>query len=321
MTYHTCGENIICLVDEISALIDAINGAISNTGYEIYHASDLSDVIASWSSVVIVQEELLEQWFLDTVTEMMTDSIDEVDEFVTGLQTVFIVVGGGTSIPVEMSEFVKLISRQDFSSLAQVIPPKLPCKECTYDDELDLTIDSSSDIQIQQSFERIANELFSSWLLLIGRRMFLLTEVEFYYFKGELHEDKSVHEHEVKRGRWRFHSQGLDISLGYDEDYDGGVLIRGIRSRLESVNGPRRVLSRIFEGFDPVNRVNNYFGLVRTKNPRRFKMYKTVRQGVGSSYAGKLYRYYCDVELWNANHYSAKGWQLLRGNSEQVHSR
>jgi hypothetical protein len=148
--------------------------------------------------------------------------------------------------------------------------------------------------------------------------MFLLTEVEFYYFRKRLHEDMAVHEHVVEKGRWRCHSQGLDISLGYDDDYDGGILIRGIRSRLESVNGPRRVLSRIFEGFDPINRVSNYFGLVKTKNPRQFDMHKTVRQGVRSTYANSLYRYYCDVETWNPKHYSLKDWQLLRESSKQL---
>jgi hypothetical protein len=318
MESHTCVDKVVFLAEENSRVSEAVISAAASAGYEVYASSEVADTIASWSGVVIVQEDLIDEWFWEMSEGMLTDSADEDGTVLPGIKTFLVIIGDGKTIPKGMSEFVHVVSKEDVSRLTEIIPKQLPCKACVFDDEIDLNIDFSSAGALELSFERIAMELFGSWRLLIGRQFFLLTEIEFYYYKKGVHEDTSVHEHLVDRGKWRCHSQGIDISLGYGDDFDGGILIRGIRCGSRAVNGPRRVLSQIFDGFGPVNRVQNYLGLVKTINKRQFEMFKTARRGVASSFREHLYRYYCDSELWQKKHYSTKDWQLLKEKSIRI---
>ncbi len=110
---------------------------------------------------------------------------------------------------------------------------------------VDLTIDIA---QVEQSFDRIANDLIRYHALVVNGKVFRFTEIEFYYYHKPGHEDEYTHPHQRAAGEWRFHSQGFDLTLEGDEKTkDGGILIRGLYAETSEndevsaayVNGPR----------------------------------------------------------------------------------
>jgi hypothetical protein len=120
---------------------------------------------------------------------------------------------------------------------------------------IDLTIDIA---HVEQSFDRIASDLIKNHALVVNDQQFRFTEIEFYYYHKPGHEDIYTHPHQRSAGEWRFHSQGFDLTLeGDKETQDGGILIRGLYALTSEndeasaayVNGPRKVLMKIFEAF------------------------------------------------------------------------
>lgn len=189
---------------------------------------------------------------------------------------------------------------------------------------LNLEIDFTDKNTIDNSFARIATDLFLNWGLKINDTNFILTEIEFYLFKEGVHPDKSTHEHKTEKGYWRAHSQGLDISLGFDDKtYDGGILLRGIRTTDNSiiVNGPRRVVTQIFHEFGLSTNPNTGLLLVHSKNPQR-SIYRTVRTGITESnspgFSEMKYNFFCDAETWDKKHYDKETMKKFLENPEQI---
>lgn len=189
---------------------------------------------------------------------------------------------------------------------------------------INLEIDFDNRETIEKSFVRIATDLFSNWQLKINNTDFLFTEIEFYLFKEEIHPDKSTHEHQVEKGYWRAHSQGLDISLGFDEEtYDGGILIRGLKTldNQNFINGPRRVITKIFDEFGLSTSQNNGLVLMPKESLPR-TIFRTVRTGITENnspgYSEMKYNFFCDADLWNKKHYSKDIMSKFLNNPEKV---
>ena len=173
-------------------------------------------------------------------------------------------------------------------------------------------------IRVDHSFEKIACELLRNYIIKIDDKEFFLTEIEFYYFNNN-HADYSTHKHNIPPAHWRCHSQGLDISLGFDKEWDGGILLRGISSNGEYINGPRRVLFKIFELFGSVLITEHRFGLVYKKNAFSGSIKKCFRHGLGKSAAGftdKHYRFYHSVDNWK--HLSKKDRNFIQASSLEL---
>nr|NQU91311.1 hypothetical protein [Bacteroidota bacterium] len=117
---------------------------------------------------------------------------------------------------------------------------------------MDWTIDPRN---VESSFNRIAKELLTSYALYANAKEFRITEIEFYFYHPE-HPDNYTHPHKRKKGEWRFHNQGLDITLSGNETQDGGILIRGIKND-RYVNGPRKIIYYLFQHFDNVESSNS----------------------------------------------------------------
>lgn len=170
----------------------------------------------------------------------------------------------------------------------------------------DLTIISDSGLSIQASFDRIAEDLITNWNLKINDTLFTFTELEFYFFKYKIHEDNATHQHDYEEGKWRFHLQGLDITLPATVNSDGGILLRGIKCGNDFINGPKRVLEMIFRRMNPVYEIHNHFGLVPASTKQDVKIYKTLRHGLSKSqdneFKNEYYRYYIDIDFWEPKH-------------------
>jgi hypothetical protein len=174
--------------------------------------------------------------------------------------------------------------------------------------KLNLDIDNNSEEGIKDSFDRIAVDLINNWDLKINGAVFSFTEIEFYYFLKGVHEDTATHEHKFDSGVWRWHQQGLDIALQGNDQSDGGILLRGIKSENKYINGPKRILHLIFERFGDVTEVNKEFGLIPKKVPTNLSIYKTRRHGLSAKQENKFieapYRYYTDIDAWDIKHKS-----------------
>lgn len=166
--------------------------------------------------------------------------------------------------------------------------------------QLDIETDSKESIQL--SFDKIAVELIRNWNIKINKTIFSLTEIEFYFFHEKNHQDNATHEHKFEAGSWRLHAQGLDISLGYSDVSDGGILIRGVKSDSENINGPRRVVQEIFKGFGQVTNLRHEFGLTPKSDYFDQTIYKTKRHGLSpkqiNEFKDENYRYYTDLDNW-----------------------
>lgn len=160
---------------------------------------------------------------------------------------------------------------------------------------MNLTIDLTD---VEKSFDRIATEILTSKALLVNDKLFFLTEIEFYYFHKEIHEDKYTHEHQRDEGEWRFHNQGLDITLKSSDIADGGILLRGVLEGNKYTNGPRKVIGRIFEGFSKVT-AKNEISLITTEK-RTHQIIKTNRHLPNKNryedFVDRPYRYLVDLD-------------------------
>lgn len=126
---------------------------------------------------------------------------------------------------------------------------------------LDLTIHED---KIDESFERIANDLMNNWLLKIESKIYRITEIEFYY-KSEFHNDPYTHGHilQKEKEKWYFHGSGIDITFGTNKTY-GGILIRAIYNIKEDnyIYGPLNCVTEIFNAIGNIYDKGISLGLI-----------------------------------------------------------
>ena len=152
---------------------------------------------------------------------------------------------------------------------------------------------------IPSSFDRIAKELIQDYALFVNDVEFRFTEIEFYYFHYDIHEDKYTHKHDRDGGEWRFHNQGFDLTFQWDNQTDGGVLIRGLKKvGGEYVNGPRKVIMKIFEAFGKAIKESTI--VLKPASKRTADIYKCFRHLPNKvqykEFHDKPYRYYTDLD-------------------------
>ena len=108
--------------------------------------------------------------------------------------------------------------------------------------------------EIQNIFYDSAKELMNNFTLKIDSLELELTEVEFYYFECQYHQDLYVHLDKLqkesseylyvhKKGKGR---GGIDLTFGNNEFF-GGILLRGIKDGDTFVFGPSKVREYISE--------------------------------------------------------------------------
>ena len=131
--------------------------------------------------------------------------------------------------------------------------------------KLDLTIDN---LDINGSFERIANELLNKWILEVNNSKYRIAEIEFYLKSGQ-HNDTYTHGHELQKttGNWYFHGSGIDLTFGTSESY-GGILIRAIYNILDNkyIHGPLNTVTELFSNLGTAYSSSFQFGLTPDTN-------------------------------------------------------
>ncbi|MDJ1467978.1 hypothetical protein QNI19_29470 [Cytophagaceae bacterium DM2B3-1] len=185
---------------------------------------------------------------------------------------------------------------------------------------LDIITDSKK--SIQHSFDRIATDLIHNWHLKVNDTLYSFTEIEFYFFMTDIHQDTASREHNYDKGFWRFHQKGLDITFQSQDNSDGGILIRGLKTHTEYINGPVLVLEHIFRKMDSIIMLNKEFGLVLKPEPSDELIYKTQRHGLPNNpeneFKEELYRYFINLEHWNKRHINPLEKARIKKNSVLV---
>lgn len=166
---------------------------------------------------------------------------------------------------------------------------------------------------IKSEFERISNMLLLNKTLIVNDKMVRFTEIEIYYYYTKSHQDAFTHRHDYQEGKWRFHNQGFDITLRGETGF-GGVLIRGIEIDGKYFNGPRRVVFELMRHFNPVDLLENRFGLIDNEK-RDLEVFRTYRQGLNKPdpmlecsdpefFKNVKYRYIVDPKCFDRKQFS-----------------
>jgi hypothetical protein len=133
--------------------------------------------------------------------------------------------------------------------------------------EIDFSIDEAN---IDEGFQRIANDLLNNWVIKVEDALYRITEIEFYYRdEARNHDDSYVHGHKMQKqkGKWYFHGSGIDITFGNEKSF-GGILIRAmvnIHSN-EYFYGPLVCVQELFRNFPAIFNTEINFGLIPAKN-------------------------------------------------------
>ena len=154
---------------------------------------------------------------------------------------------------------------------------------------------------VENSFDRIAKELLLSYAIVVNDIQLSITEIEFYYFRNDCHEYNYTHPHDRDAGEWRFHKQGLDLTLKGNTEQDGGILFRGVKHNEEYVNGPILTVQKIMQCLGSAFNPSTIY--LNSKIPVKAEIWKTFRELSRNKisentkdYLEKPYRYLVDIK-------------------------
>jgi molybdopterin converting factor small subunit len=131
--------------------------------------------------------------------------------------------------------------------------------------------------ELQCIFYETARDLMNNYVLKIDELEIELTEIEFYYFECNNHQDLYVHLDKLQRqkGKLYVHKKGkgyggIDLTFGNGKFY-GGILIRGIKSDDENIfiSGIGRVKKYISEKLNIENKyqiIQNFFEKLKNQD-------------------------------------------------------
>jgi hypothetical protein len=173
--------------------------------------------------------------------------------------------------------------------------------------------------QIASRFDWVAEELLKKCLLTFDDRIYLLSEIEFYYY-SDIHPDPYVHRHpnQLKTGLWYFHNVGQDLTFGSEGSY-GGILIRGIATRDKGnfTDGPVKTFDELFNRELSLDGVHSFHANLSEKSilPEAQKIYSFPRVGMypkgrehDEEYFFKRYRYLSHPWLTKAERHVIYLW-------------
>ena len=172
---------------------------------------------------------------------------------------------------------------------------------------MDMLFSTAFDHDYDKKFASLANQLINQYILKVNNTEYRFTELEFYYYEPEKHEDQYVHKNDqqLSSGKWYHHGSGLDITFGNkSKGAFGGILIRGIKdlNNGKYIDGSLNVVTEVFSHFTDVNEIYNKFGLVEKSLPLE-KPIRAQRIGLNEEtdpeFYPKPYRFIIEI---NPNH-------------------
>jgi hypothetical protein len=146
----------------------------------------------------------------------------------------------------------------------------------------------------------------NNYVLKIDELEIELTEIEFYYFECNNHQDLYVHLDKLQRqkGKLYVHKKGkgyggIDLTFG-NGSYFGGILIRGIKSSNIFISGPAKVREYIAEKLNIENeylKLQELFDNIENKisleekrnNKKEYEILHSTRIGLNEEVDEKFY--------------------------------
>lgn len=136
------------------------------------------------------------------------------------------------------------------------------------------------------TFETVANDLFSNWILTSGKERYEITEIEFFYHVPGLLEDPFIAKNELERtfGRWYLKPTGAGLTIGGENRY-GSIHIRGVKRQSTGLylNGPLRTFEALFQDGGDSNSSESKTQIVRVNNDNRCRLFAVPRVGLNLS--------------------------------------
>jgi len=168
---------------------------------------------------------------------------------------------------------------------------------------------------IQEIFNETAKEIMNSYILNIDNLKIELTEIEFYYFNCNTHDDHYVHIDKLQKNtcsflyvhRKNYPRGGIDITFGNEKFY-GGILIRGIKIDDKFISGSATIKKYIMEEISQeindhkslqeyftIYKKNIYLHKRRNNRNNSYKIYSSTRVGlnqeIDENFYNKKYRF------------------------------
>jgi len=195
--------------------------------------------------------------------------------------------------------------------------------------------DNNQDTQVV--FYEVSKKIMNNYTLKISDKEIELCEIEFYYFDCKNHSDPYVHIDDLQKNTFNklyIHKQpwnrgGIDITFGNNEYY-GGILIRGIKYNNEYISGSATVKDYIANLISN-NHSKKYKDLQNecdNLNAHLFKqnkelnniVYLSTRIGLNNNknenFAKFLYRFVREDYLYADNDTNFKSYKNLKDRSK-----
>lgn len=172
---------------------------------------------------------------------------------------------------------------------------------------------------LQKYFKDLANTLFNQIDLLAGDDRYSFAEIEFYYFKNGVFDDKQyrvTYPRTKPVGSLFWHLSGIDICFDSDmsNKYYGGILIRSIvkESNNKLITGPMCCSDELMNSC--VESIRNDIPsvipiLVDKETQPSIELETTIRQGIEADKGGLEFCFYNKRDSWiniKGNYYSAR---------------
>lgn len=169
--------------------------------------------------------------------------------------------------------------------------------------------------ELEKEFARIAGALINDFAIRKADKLYRFVEIEFYHSMADRSEgcDGVTYPRVGDALQYFFHKSGMDLTFLSDAERYGGILIRAIRCGDEFINGPYKVVDKLFDQFDARNLPSgNYPLIVAAELEERVIPVPSWRHHIAAS--DKKYRYSLPRDKWTGHKdYQAYPWDY-KGN-------
>lgn len=188
-----------------------------------------------------------------------------------------------------------------------------------YQELSNIATSSKNTIDVEKGFIKAARSLLLDYKLVAGNTDFEILELEFYFYRKDVHPDPYSHAFQYPNrvipkmsvtGSWYFHRfigidkythtrRGLDLTYGSgDLSAYGGLLIRSVKREIDGklISGPSNVIGKVLEAVDNPKAIQHLafnledgmafredaiIKLVPREYPLKKPLFQTRRKGLG----------------------------------------
>ena len=147
---------------------------------------------------------------------------------------------------------------------------------------------------IEQTFAPLASTLMNHFAIHKGEAYYRFVEIEFYH---NLTDEGSgvTYKRVTNTCDYFFHNSGVDLTFASSEEHYGGVLIRALACGDTFINGPLKVIDRLFDQFTALMPPEDFPVLVAHEFADRIEPMAIPRWNIPGD---KKYRFVWPADSW-----------------------